>query len=254
MCIISENDYLGVRQAGRVVAAVLAAMRAAIRPGITTLDLDRIAIRRMLELGARSAPFDTYGFPGATCISVNEEAVHGVPDERVLKIGDLVTLDVAVLKDGYVADAAATVPVEPLACPERRALLACAERALFVGLREARAGQMVNAIGRAVENAVHEHGFTIIPEFCGHGVGASIHEEPTVPSYFDPVITTRLKEGMVLTVEPIVAAGAPQVELDADGWTLKACDGRPVAHFEHTVIITRGAPLVLTGAPLARVG
>jgi methionyl aminopeptidase len=245
MSIGSERDLEGLKAAGSVVAAALAAMRAAVRPGITTRELDEVGLEVFDANGARSAPQLVYSFPGTNCISVNEETVHGIPSERALADGDLVTLDVTAELGGYMADAAVTVPVGA-ASPEANALVAATERALARALPYARAGLRVNALGRVIQAEVEGAGFHVIPALAGHGIGRTIHEPPTVPNYYDAYDTTVLTEGLVVTIEPIVAVGTDDVRIEDDGWTLSTADGSLSAHFEHTLVVTRDEPLVLT--------
>jgi methionyl aminopeptidase len=247
MSIGDERDLAGLMAAGRVVRYTLEAMRAAARPGITTAELDRIAAHVMQLHGARSAPILVYGFPGATCISVNDEIVHGIPSRRALVEGDLVKLDVTVEKDGYMADAALTVGVGPVA-REAAALADTAERALVAGLAEARAGRRVRDIGRAVEAVVREGGFSVVRPLTGHGIGRTIHEHPLVPNYDDPADETRLIDGLVITIEPIIAMGTGEMRETSDGWTIRSADGTLAAHVEHTIVVRDGAPLLLTAA------
>lgn len=236
-----------MRAAGKVVRAALDRMAEAVRPGITTGELDRICEKVLAENGAESAPRNVYGFPGAACISVNDEAIHGVPGNRVVAEGDLVKLDVTAEKDGFVADAAVTVRVGKVAS-EADALARCAESAFRQGLSVARAGNRVYEIGRSVEREVRRGGFSVIEELCGHGVGRTIHEPPNVPNHFDARNRTKLTEGLVITIEPIISAGSPRIRTDADKWTIRAIDGSMTAHYEHTLVITRSRPILLTAA------
>lgn len=246
MTIQREDELEGLRAAGRVVALALDAMQGAVRAGITTRELDAMAERVFDRHGACSAPRLVYDFPGQTCISVNDEVVHGVPGVRRLALGDVVKLDVTVEKNGYMADAARTVVVGAGDAAGRR-LAACAQAAFRRGLTAARAGNRVGEIGRRVEREVVRAGFRVVREFAGHGIGRTIHEPPTVPNYDDR--SPRLLEaGMVLTIEPILAAGRGDVVLGADGWTVRTADGALAAHFEHTLVVTADAPIVLTAA------
>jgi len=247
MSIQDERELQALREAGRIVCAVLAAMKAAVRPGITTQQLDDIGARVIETNGARSAPVMVYNFPGANCISFNDEAVHGIPGDRQLQEGDIVKLDVTVEKDGYMGDAAITVPVGTVS---QRAvqLIACAERAFHKSLLVARAGFRINEIGRIVEREVRNAGFSVIRELGGHGIGRTIHEDPRVPNYPDPDARQILTEGLVITVEPIIACGSGRVFTDKDGWTVRTRDRSLCAHFEHTLVITSGAPILLTAA------
>jgi methionyl aminopeptidase len=247
MSISSYDEFLALRKAGRVCRLVLKEMQNAVRPGVTTAELGEIAGRVMKEHGARSAPELVYGFPGSVCISVNDEVVHGIPSEKVIRSGDLVKLDVTVEKDGYMADAALTVAVEPVS-DEARQLVACAERAFNQAMRVARTHRRVNEIGRAVEKEVKRSGFSVIKALGGHGIGRTIHEAPSVPNYRDPLALERLTRGLVIAVEPIIAMGRGLSFTAADGWTERTVDGSLSAHFEHTIVITDRAPVLLTAA------
>ena len=245
MSIETPEELAGLRATGRVVAEALRAMRRAVRPGVTTGELDMIAARIFRRAGARSAPRLTYGFPGATCISVNDEAVHGIPGRRRLRAGDLVSLDVAAELGGFYADACITVGVGR-ARPATNRLAAAARHALAQGLAAARAGEPQSVIGAAVERAVTARGYAVCSELMGHGIGRGLHEAPDVPSVYDAALTDRLTDGLVLTIEPIVSTGSGAVRPGRDGWTVRTADGTLSAHEEHTVVITAGAPLVLT--------
>lgn len=248
MSIASYEELLALKEAGRIVRLALEAMQKEVRAGVTTGELARVGGKVMRENGARSAPRMVYGFPGDVLISLNDEAVHGIPsDARTVREGDLVKLDVTFEKGGYMADAAMTVAVEPVA-QEAGRLARCAESAFKSAMQYARAGHRVNEIGRAVEREVRRNGFQVIRELGGHGIGRTIHEEPSVPNYDDPHARGKLKAGMVLTVEPILAAGRGEPRDSGDGWTVKTADGSLSAHYEHTIVITEGAPLLLTAA------
>lgn len=236
-----------MRAAGAVVQLMLQAMSAEVRPGITTAELDQAGASVMRQHGAQSAPALVYGFPGTSCISLNEEAVHGIPGPRALQEGDLVKLDVTVEKDGFMADAAVTVPVGEVA-EELRSLIACAERAFAKAMLVARAGFRVWEIGRVVEREVRHSGFSVIRNLAGHGIGRTIHEEPRVPNYPAADANQVLTEGLVITVEPIIAAGSGRAFTAPDKWTIVTADHRPSAHYEHTLMITKGAPILLTAA------
>ena len=245
MSIESEGDLIGLARVGKIVAQTLREMEKQVEPGITTAELDRIGDEFLERHGARSAPRLVYKFPGANCISVNSEAVHGIPGKRVIAAGDVVKLDVTAELGGYMADAAITVLVPPVT-PHMRNLANCASQALEKGINAARAGRPIFEIGRAVESEVKRQGFTVLRELLGHGVGRSIHEDPQIPNYFDRRANQRLPEGLVITIEPIISAGTSWTVEEDDGWTLKTLDDSLAAHFEHTMVITRGRPILLT--------
>jgi methionyl aminopeptidase len=245
MSIQDEQELSSLRAVGRVVRLVLDAMKAEVRPGVTTQYLDDIGARVMQQNGSRSAPSMVYQFPGASCISLNDEAVHGIPSERELQEGDLVKLDVTVEKDGFMADAAITVPVGRVS-PQAERLMACAERAFHKAMLVARAGFRVFEIGKVVEREVRKSGFAVVRELGGHGIGRTIHEAPHVPNYPDPTARQVMSDGLVITVEPIISAGSGRVFTDKDGWTVRTGDRALSAHFEHTLVVTSGAPILLT--------
>ena len=245
MSIESVTDLEGMRAAGHVVAVTLERVVRRVRAGVTTAELDDIAADCFVERGARSGPAIDYGYPGTICISINEEAVHGIPGARVIRPGDMVTVDVTAELDGYYADAAVTVVVEPASRLAVR-LKACAEAAFRKGVERARAGTAVWQIGHAVEREVRRREFRVLRDLCGHGVGRAVHEEPSVPNYRDPRARAELTENLVITVEPIVAATSSRSKTLRDGWTIVSSDGSLTAHHEHTIVIRRGAPLVLT--------
>jgi methionyl aminopeptidase len=245
--INGPEELEGMRAAGSVVRRMIEAMTRAVRPGVTTAQLDQVGAEVMEEHGAKSAPAMVYQFPGTSCISLNEEAVHGIPKGQPVREGDLVKLDVTVEKDGFMADAAVTVPVGTVS-EENLRLIACAERAFAKAMLVARAGFRVSEIGRVVEREVRRSGFSVIRDLGGHGIGRTIHEEPRIPNYADPAANQLLTEGLVITVEPIIAAGSGRSFVAKDGWTVRTADGRPSAHYEHTLVITKGEPILLTAA------
>lgn len=248
MSIESNDDLEGVREAGRVTMAILDALVEHLREGVTTGDLDAIAAGILARDGARSAPAMVYGFPGHVLISVNDEIVHGIPGRRRIAAGDLVSLDVTVEKDGYVADAARSVVVGMAAGHGPATadhLVAAARAALAGGVAVARAGVPVNEIGRAVQREVRRRGFAVVRGLCGHGVGRTIHEAPEVPNVYDRALRDVLTDGLVLTIEPMISAGSSYPVQSADGWTLRTRDGSLAAHCEHTLVITKGEPLIL---------
>jgi methionyl aminopeptidase len=247
MSIRSQSEFEKLRVIGRIVRRVLDAAAAAVRPGITTGELDEIAGRALAQDGAVSAPPKVYGFPGHLCISVNDEAIHGVPGSREIRAGDLVKLDLVAEKDDFFADAAITVCAGEPDDTARR-LVRCAESAFHMATRAARAGNRVYEIGRAVERETRRCGFEVMRSLCGHGVGRTIHEEPSVPNYLEPRARTRLTEGLVITIEPIISAGSGDGVLGRDQWTIRTADGSLSAHYEHTIVITSREPILLTAA------
>lgn len=247
MSITGPEEFEAMRAAGKVVRKVIEAMKEKVRPGVTTAELDAVGAAVMQQHGAQSAPRLVYNFPGANCISLNDEAVHGIPGERQVKEGDLLKLDVTVEKDGFMADAAVTVAVGQVS-EQGQELIACAERAFQKAMLVARAGFRVSDIGRAVEKEVRRCGFSVIRDLGGHGIGRTIHEEPRVPNYADPAANQILTEGLVITIEPIIAAGSGRAVVAKDGWTVLTADHRPSAHYEHTLVITKREPILLTAA------
>ena len=244
MSIESDGDLDGMREAGRITTETLDALQHAVAEGITTGELDAIAKDVLDRNDARSAPAMVYGFPGTVLISINDEIVHGVPGARRLARGDLVSLDVTIEKDGFIADAARSVIVGQ-GSQAARELIAAAESSLKAALQVARAGNQVNEIGRAVQREVRRRGFRVVNGLCGHGVGRTIHEEPQVPNVYDRWQRDVLTEGLVLTIEPMITAGSAQPVQSPDGWTLKTRDGSLAAHCEHTLMITKGMPVIL---------
>jgi methionyl aminopeptidase len=247
MSIESELDRIGLERAGSVVALILARLTPHVRAGITTAELDAMADEWLVEQGARSAPRHVYGFPAAICISLNEEAVHGIPSSREVRTGDLVTLDVTAELDGYYADAAVTIAVEPVSAEAER-LRQCAEAAFWKAMAVARAGALVREIGRAVDKEVRRRGFHVLRDLAGHGIGRTIHERPAVLNYEDARDPTVLSNGLVITIEPIVAARARRCVEMPNGWTVTSADRSMTAHFEHTVVIGEAEPRILTAA------
>jgi methionyl aminopeptidase len=248
MTIETDDDLQALMRVGALVAKTLRELRSLVRPGVTTGELDCHGERMLERFGARAAPRVVYGFPGGLCISVNDEAAHGIPGERVILQGDLVKIDLTAELNGYIADAAITVGAGNVS-PARRKLAACAASALDLALDAARAGRQLRSVGGVVESGVKKSHLTVVRELCGHGVGRTIHEAPhCVPSYFDPQATERLQPGAVIAIEPHITTGSGRLTLAEDGWTLRTSDGRAVANFEHTVAITRGRPIILTAA------
>ncbi len=246
MSIESEKDLEGLRKIGRIVARCLQHMQAKLEPGITTRELDALGGRFLAVHGARSAPRLTYNFPGHTCISVNEEAAHGIPGARRLRAGDLVNIDVSAELDGYFADTGGSAIIPPEAKLQQR-ICAAAKRALENALLEARAGARMNRIGYAIEAEAKRNGFTVIENIGSHGVGRALHEEPGfIPGFYDPRDKRILREGQVITIEPFISSGAREVCENGDGWTLVTNRGIFTAQYEHTLVITKGVPLIMT--------
>ena len=246
MTVENQRDVDGLLAAGRVVSDVLSRMLDALEPGITTAELDRLGERLLAERGARSAPRITYDFPGATCISINEQAAHGVPGPRRIEPGDVVNVDVSAELVGYFADTGGTRVVPPVSGLKSR-LCHAGARALQEAMKEVRAGNLVNRLGRAVQRVARTHRFKVIRNLAGHGVGRSLHEAPEeLVSYYRPHDPRVLREGMVIAVEPFLSTRATRVSESGDGWTLVAPPGNLSAQYEHTLIVTRGRPIVVT--------
>ncbi len=246
MTVESQHDIDGILRAGRVVARVRDAMLGAVEPGMTTAELDRLGGELLDRFEAKSAPRVTYDFPGATCISVNEEAAHGVPGDRVVRPGDIVNVDVSAELDGYFADTGGTTIVPPVTRLKAR-LCHATRMALKNALAEVRAGAAINRIGRAIQRTAKSHGFKTIRNLAGHGIGRALHEEPEgIVSYFDRRDTRRLQSGQVIAIEPFLSTRSTHVGEAADGWTLVGHPANLSAQYEHTVIVTRGAPIVAT--------
>lgn len=247
MSIDNEEDLHGLSQADKVVGLTLKEVKEHLRPGVTTSYLDEIALGVFRKFGAQSAPKLVYGIPATILISVNDEIVHGIPGDYEIKPGDLVKIDVTAELNGYMADAATTVAVPPVSAVGRK-LCQCARSAFNKAMKVARSGRALSVIGKAVETEVRRHHLRIIPELFGHGIGRTIHEDPTVRNYYDPQDRQPLSNGLVITVEPMVTTGTGEIVEDSDGWAICTADGTLAAHYEHTIIITDHAPIVLTAA------
>ena len=250
MSIESAADWEGLRGVSSVARRTLDLLAQHVGPGVTTGALDALAARFLESQGAQSAPALVYGFPGTVLISINDEVVHGIPGRRVIASGDLVSLDVTIELNGYIADAARSVVVAPGGRIAHE-LVACAEAAFGAALEVARAGVRVSEIGRAVEVEVRRRGFSVMKGLTGHGVGRTIHEPPSVPNEWNPQQRDVLTEGLVITIEPMVASGSGRPLEDPDGWTIRTRDGGLAAHYEDTLVITSGRPVVLTALPVA---
>lgn len=246
MTIESQSDIVALQRVGRIVSIVLHEMLDAIEPGMTTGELDAIGAKLLAGFGARSAPQLAYGFPGATCISVNEEAAHGIPGNRVIAPGDLVNVDVSAELDGYFADNGGTAIVPP-ANSLKTKLCHATRSALSAALKVARAGQPINQIGNAIQRVANTHQLRVIRNLAGHGVGRAIHEEPEkILGYYDPRDRRVLKEGMVIAIEPFLSTKSRTVFDSGDGWTLVGAPGNLSAQYEHTIIVTRSDPIIVT--------
>ncbi len=241
----SPAEIERMRGANVLVADVLVALRERVQPGVTTAELDAFAEGQIRQAGGMPAFKGYHGFPATLCISVNDEVIHGIPGPRALEPGDVASIDLGVVLDGFYGDAAITVPVGAIT-DDAADLLRVTEEALYVGIEQARVGNRVSDIGHAVQRHVEANGFSVVREFVGHGVGTSLHEEPQVPNYGPAGRGPRLAEGMTLAIEPMVAMGRAAVKVLEDGWTAVTKDGSLAAHFEHTVGITGAGPVILT--------
>lgn len=242
----SAAEIAKMRRSGHLVRLVLDALRDQVAPGVSTMELERTADRMIRDAGAKAAFKGYHDYPCVLCTSINQEIVHGIPSEkRVLKPGDVVSIDCGAVLDGYYGDAAITVPVGEIA-PEVRKLLEVTEASLYRGIAVARVGNSVGDIGAAVQQMVEANGFSVVREFVGHGIGTRMHEEPQVPNYGTPGRGARLRSGMVLAIEPMVNAGVPGAVVLEDKWTAVTEDGSCSAHFEHTVAVTDNGPVILT--------
>lgn len=243
----SQSEIDKMRHAGRIVRQILDELKAMVAPGVTTMDLEKAAERTIKESGAKPAFKGYYNYPCVLCTSVNEEIVHGIPSsKRVLKAGDIVSIDCGVVLDGYYGDAAITVAVGDSVSPERQKLMEVTEQSLYKAIEQVKIGNSISDIGAAVQQHVEANGFSVVREFVGHGIGTKLHEEPQVPNFRSRGADTRLREGMVLAIEPMVNSGRPEAKVLDDQWTAVTADGSSSAHFEHCVAVTRNGPLILT--------
>jgi methionyl aminopeptidase len=243
----SPSELEKMRASGRIVRQVLDTVRAMVKPGVTTMDLERAAEKKIKELGAKPAFKGYYDYPCVLCTSVNQEIVHGIPSaKRMLKDGDIVSIDCGVVLDGYYGDAAITVPVGNEIAPEVQKLLEVTEASLYRGIAAARIGNTVGDVGAAVQELVEANGFSVVREFVGHGIGTRLHEDPQVPNYGTRGHGARLREGMVIAIEPMVNAGTAGARVLDDKWTAVTEDGSFSAHFEHCVAVTTDGPVILT--------
>ncbi|NOY85561.1 Methionine aminopeptidase [hydrothermal vent metagenome] len=241
----SKAEVEKIAKASRIVASTLQALKAYVSPGMTTLMLDTFAEKRIIEAGGIPAFKGYRNFPATLCVSVNEEVVHGIPSDKVLKDGDIVGMDLGVIVDGFYGDAAITVPIGEVD-DEILRLLDVTEKSLYAGISQGLPGGRLSDISHAVQSTVEPQGYSIVTDFVGHGIGRSLHEEPQIPNFGPKGKGPRLKEGMVLAIEPMVNVGKPEVEVLGDGWTAVSSDRSLSAHFEHTVAITKDGPVILT--------
>ena len=241
----SAAEIEKLRRSGRLVREILEETREQVRPGVTTLDLEKFVERRVAQAGAKPAFKGYRGYPCCLCASVNEQIVHGIPSNRRLNEGDIVSLDMGVIIDGYYGDAAMTVPVGPISESLQR-LLRVTEESLQLAIDRARVGNRLGDVSSAVEQHVVSNGFSVVREFVGHGIGRQLHEEPQIPNFGQPGYGPPLKEGMVLAIEPMVNVGGPGLRILDDQWTAVTADGAYSAHFEHMIAVTQNGPDVLT--------
>ncbi|MDR3726853.1 MAG: type I methionyl aminopeptidase [Terracidiphilus sp.] len=242
----SSREIDKMRLAGKATREVLELLRGLVKPGVTTMDLEKAAAQRIAEMGVKAAFLNYGGYPCVLCASVNSEVVHGIPNpKRVLKDGDIVSLDFGVFVDGYCGDSAITVPVGKID-PETERLLKVTEASLHAGIAVVKPGATLGDVGAAVQGVVEAAGFSVVRDFVGHGIGTHMHEDPQVPNYGIPGKGMKLRAGMVIAIEPMVNAGKPDVLVLGDGWTAVTADGSMSAHFEHTVAVTAIGARVLT--------
>lgn len=241
----SDREIELMAQAGAIVGKVFERLQAEVLPGVTTKELDGLADKTISSLGGKSAFLGYKGYPGNICASINEVVVHGIPGSRRLLEGDIISLDVGVTLNGYCADAAATFCVGNVSAEAKR-LVETTEKSLCLGIDKARAGSRLSDIGHNIQSFVEEQGFSVVRVFVGHGIGSNMHEEPEIPNYGAPNRGPRLEPGMALAIEPMINAGSCEVEILEDGWTAVTEDRNLSAHFEHTIIVTKGKPRILT--------
>ncbi|WP_379153418.1 type I methionyl aminopeptidase [Paenibacillus sp. sgz5001063] len=244
----TAQDLQGLKTVGQLVGYTIAEMRKSVVPGMTTAELDEVGAAILKQFGAKSAPKITYNFPGSTCISINEEVAHGIPGSRVIQAGDLINIDVSAELYGYYGDAGVSFQLPPYN-EELVHLCRSTEETMMSVINHLRAGMKVNEIGRVMELEARKRGYKTVRNLCSHGIGRSLHEKPfEILPFYNPRVTTVLQEGQVITIEPFLSTGADFVEQQSDGWTLSVKDNSRVAQYEHTIIVTKGKPIILTSA------
>ena len=243
--IKSAHEVDILRKAGKILSSIVIQLQGSLTSGMSTKDID-LKAEELVRQNKVTAAFKGYhGFPGVACVSVNEVVVHGIPDSRIIKNGDIVSLDIGIIHEGYYSDTAVTVPVGDIS-PETRRLLEVTRASLFLGIEQARPGNRLSDISFAVQSFVEMHGFSVVRDFVGHGIGRALHEEPEIPNYGRAGQGPILQEGMVFAIEPMVNMGTHRTKTLSDGWTVVTEDGKPSAHFEHSIVITSNGPEILT--------
>jgi len=241
----SPQELNGIKRSGAILAAIMQELQATLRPGMRTLDIDLLS-EELIRKEKALAAFKGYkGFPGAACVSVNEEIVHGIPGERVILEGDIVSIDLGVNFGGFFSDMAVTLAVGKVDAA-RLKLIAAAKQSLAIGIKQAQAGNYLTDISHSIQSFVEKEGFSVVRQFVGHGIGMALHEEPEIPNFGPPGLGPRLKSGMVLAIEPMINLGSWECKIIENGWTAVTRDGSPSAHFEHTVAVTDKGPVILT--------
>ena len=243
--IKNANEVDILRKAGRILSSIVVQLQSSLTSGMSTKDID-LKAEDLIKKNKVIAAFKGYrGFPGVACISVNEAVVHGIPGKRIVKDGDIVSLDIGIIHEGYYSDTAVTIPIGQIT-PEIQRLLTVTQDSLMRGIEQARVGNKLSDISFAVQSFVEMHGFSVVRDFVGHGIGKDLHEEPEIPNYGRPAQGPLLLEGMVFAIEPMVNMGTHRTKTLSDGWTVVTEDGKPSAHFEHTIVITKQGPEILT--------
>ena len=243
--IKNANEVDILRKAGKILSSIVAQLQSSLTSGLSTKDIDLKAEKLIRDYQVLPAFKGYRGFPGVACISVNEGVVHGIPDKRLIKDGDIVSLDIGIIYQGYYSDTAVTMPIGTIA-PETKRLLEVTQASLMRGIEQARVGNRLSDISFAVQSFVEMHGFSVVRDFVGHGIGRQLHEEPEIPNYGRPAQGPLLQEGMVFAIEPMVNMGTHRTKILKDGWTVVTEDGKPSAHFEHSIVITANGPEILT--------